>query len=75
VSGRARRLWCCCLVSDDEVTAKEVEFVAGDLVDVLGPEAPKMVERVPHKLGTLRTSAQLLDRCERHHPVSLSELQ
>jgi hypothetical protein len=43
---------------------KELELVAGDVLDVLRPEASEVVDRVAHQLAVGRAGADLFDRWE-----------
>ncbi len=56
------------------MTTQERELVVEDAVELLGPEAPEVINWVAHKFGTVSLRCDLLDRRERDHPVPLREL-
>lgn len=53
---------------------QEPELVVEDALELLGTEAPEVVNWVAHKFGALSPGRDLLDRTERDHPVPLREL-
>jgi hypothetical protein len=61
-------------LSGRQVLVKELELVAGEVSDVLRPEASEMVDRVARELTLRRTSAGFFDRWERDHSVLLTQL-